>query len=246
MLIHIQSDNNAGSIEHYYHFLYGYLLPFIQNVDDFNHDYVFDNCGGPMNKHILNLPKYKTDIINTDHKPEKRIKYQGYDKIYRDININYIHNKMCDLFGIDKNLSGNQTILIDRLPPDDFYPTQAVIKKSGSSRRNIPNIEDIYQLLKNNNIDVVKASTEIMSLYDQIKLFKTASRIISQHGAALGNMIWCNPGTEIIEIKIAGGGPLDWFNDLSRRCNFKYQSIHQKGSFSSIDPNIVLDMVTKT
>jgi hypothetical protein len=39
-----------------------------------------------------------------------------------------------------------------------------------------------------------------MSTEKQIELFSAASHVISTHGAGLTNLLWCQPGTKVIEI----------------------------------------------
>ena len=41
---------------------------------------------------------------------------------------------------------------------------------------------------------------EILSWLDQASLFASANRIIAPHGGALANLIFCRPGTEIVEL----------------------------------------------
>jgi len=48
--------------------------------------------------------------------------------------------------------------------------------------------------------DWLVVDLEKLSLREQIGLFQEANAICAAHGAALTNLIWCNPGTKVLEI----------------------------------------------
>jgi capsular polysaccharide biosynthesis protein len=52
------------------------------------------------------------------------------------------------------------------------------------------------------------------SLAEQIKLFGSASYIVSPHGAALSNMLWANETVRILELTSSAYAP-DYFVNLS-------------------------------
>jgi capsular polysaccharide biosynthesis protein len=39
-----------------------------------------------------------------------------------------------------------------------------------------------------------------VSVEEQIRLFNSASLVVSPHGSALANLVWCSPGTRVIEL----------------------------------------------
>ena len=41
---------------------------------------------------------------------------------------------------------------------------------------------------------------EKMSIQEQMKTFAEASQVMAAHGAGLTNLLWCQPGTKVIEI----------------------------------------------
>ncbi|MDY7022153.1 MAG: glycosyltransferase family 61 protein [Cyanobacteriota bacterium] len=71
------------------------------------------------------------------------------------------------------------------------------ISRSQSSRK-IVNEEEILQVLKNYNFEVVHC--ESMSFAEQIGLFSEAEVVLGSHGAGIYNQIFCRFGTTIIEI----------------------------------------------
>ena len=42
---------------------------------------------------------------------------------------------------------------------------------------------------------------EKLSIRDQMKTFAEATHILAAHGAGLVNLLWCQPGTKVIEIQ---------------------------------------------
>ena len=42
---------------------------------------------------------------------------------------------------------------------------------------------------------------ENLSIREQIKTFAEASHVLAAHGAGLVNLLWCQPGTKVIEIQ---------------------------------------------
>jgi hypothetical protein len=55
----------------------------------------------------------------------------------------------------------------------------------------------------------------------QIRLFRGAELIISPHGSALGNLVWCEPGTRVIEL-LSSSYALNFFLYLSRLLGLRY------------------------
>ncbi|WP_424100576.1 glycosyltransferase family 61 protein [Moorena producens] len=71
------------------------------------------------------------------------------------------------------------------------------ISRSQSSRK-IVNEDDILQILKKYNFEVIHC--ERMSLAEQISLFSEAEVVLGPHGAGIYNQVFCPSGTTIIEI----------------------------------------------
>jgi hypothetical protein len=69
--------------------------------------------------------------------------------------------------------------------------------------RPIQNVEQVRTFIKRYGFETV--STEGMSIRDQISLFQSAEFVISQHDAGMANLLFCEPGTKIIELMPSGG-----------------------------------------
>jgi hypothetical protein len=127
-----------------------------------------------MNYHLLQIPNLKLKIKNSDIEINdcNQVSYEGWDsKVFPNVNFN-IKEKIFDLYQIKQNKKF-EILLIERLPPDDFYFTHAKLKGSGASRRSIPNIKEIYESLSK-SFEVKLEYLENKSLKEQIELFANA------------------------------------------------------------------------
>jgi capsular polysaccharide biosynthesis protein len=73
-----------------------------------------------------------------------------------------------------------------------------LIARKGPTRT-IHNIEQVQAFLST-RYDFETVYLEGMSMVDQILLFQSAEFIISPHGAGLANLLFCEPGTKVIEL----------------------------------------------
>lgn len=67
-----------------------------------------------------------------------------------------------------------------------------------SNCRKVTNENEIMELL--GRYGFKKITLENMSVKEQISLFSSAEVVISPHGAALANLVFCKPGTKVIEL----------------------------------------------
>ena len=71
-----------------------------------------------------------------------------------------------------------------------------LVARKGPTRM-IHNLRQVNSLLSRYEFETVYL--EGMSVIDQIVLFQNAEFIISPHGAGLSNLLFCEPGTKVIE-----------------------------------------------
>ena len=72
-----------------------------------------------------------------------------------------------------------------------------VILRPGAKTRRLTNSEELLLALKGWETVVL----ENLTIRDQIKTFAEATHIVAAHGAGLVNLLWCSPGTKVIEIQ---------------------------------------------
>ena len=72
-----------------------------------------------------------------------------------------------------------------------------VVLRPGAKTRKIINSDELLLALK--GWETVEL--ESMTIKEQMKTFAEASHIVAAHGAGLTNLLWCNPGTKVVEIQ---------------------------------------------
>tara|TARA_Y100000590_G_C15707789_1_gene1009263 strand:+ start:617 stop:1651 length:1035 start_codon:yes stop_codon:yes gene_type:complete len=73
------------------------------------------------------------------------------------------------------------------------------ISRQNSNYRNILNEDDLIKILKLKGFRIIDPNR--YEIVEQIELFSSAELIISPTGSGLANIIFCKPGTKIIEIR---------------------------------------------
>ena len=72
------------------------------------------------------------------------------------------------------------------------------ISRAGARRRRITNEESLGRSLENNGFTCVHL--EALTWAEQIAAFRSARVIVAPHGAGLANLVFCQPGTRVIEL----------------------------------------------
>jgi capsular polysaccharide biosynthesis protein len=85
------------------------------------------------------------------------------------------------------------------------------IDRGKSKRRKVPEEERIIDWLKTQGFEVIDCGK--MSVKDQAAAFAHAELIVAPHGGALTNLIFCRPGTKIIEL-LSSEYPNPCYRDL--------------------------------
>ena len=82
------------------------------------------------------------------------------------------------------------------------FPKKIFIErsKSISTSRDIKNKEKVYRILEDNDFSFIQP--ENYEFKDHIKMFFSATKIAGLHGAGFANICFCNPKTEIINLKL--------------------------------------------
>lgn len=72
------------------------------------------------------------------------------------------------------------------------------ISRASASNRRLLNEADVIGLLAPLGFDVVRA--ELLSFGEQVALFRDAEVVVAPHGAGLTNLVFCSPGTRVVEL----------------------------------------------
>ena len=226
-----------GSVEHYYHFLLGYLLPFLAatHAERRQARFLVRDCG-PMTAHFSILEEWCVNIIDREELASlaadpRAVAPRGFDHVrrYRDPALRQAIAILLDLLHVRcRTPAGrDRLLLINRAAPDPYYSTdRSEVKSAGSERRSIPNIDELAEELAEDwNVSLV--TLEGLSLSEQARLFRTADVIVAQHGAALANIVFCTPETRIVEIDPHRGNSI--FGDLASVIGAQYARVEQDG-----------------
>jgi capsular polysaccharide biosynthesis protein len=109
---------------------------------------------------------------------------------------------------------------LDTLPPvEKKYPAYFYISRNDSRSRNVTNEEELIQVL--NDFGFTTLSLSGLSFEEQVRLFNSAKIIVSPHGAGLANLVFCQPGTKIIEV-FSQGWIGTMYYDLAQKLGLDY------------------------
>jgi capsular polysaccharide biosynthesis protein len=72
------------------------------------------------------------------------------------------------------------------------------ISRRDSRKRTLANETELEAMLTDQGFDVVSLGG--LAFEDQVRLFRNAELIVSPHGAGLANVIFCRPGTRLLEL----------------------------------------------
>ena len=107
----------------------------------------------------------------------------------------------------------NPDIIINKKIKNKIYMDRGDTISNHLPQRFISNEDEIKKyLLKNNFIFVKLHETEFR---EQINLFHNAECIVGLHGAGFVNVVFCKPGTKIIELRSLNTG--DTIKNLSKK-----------------------------
>ena len=277
--VRIVFNCREGSVSHYYHFLYGALIPLIEfhvnnpdkrllittNVGPFEYmlrelfgDIIigFENPVIPpgaeyfddksMNyvrtkfPNEIELPAY--DVFNTKiyNSSKSRDLLRRLDELKPIVN-NFIELKMPDKY---KDIETYEILLIQR-DVDEYYVDKRLENRdfkrdifytSGKQRRDVLNHRQMTSELKQlfgskiNNVILEKKS-----LFHQYKLFKNASIVIGQHGAALGNIFFMNPNSNLLEIMSPWGRQGNHFANLANYLHINYGHVFMESDIDNVN-----------
>ena len=63
------------------------------------------------------------------------------------------------------------------------------------------------------------------TLHEQATTFQRASAVVSFHGAGLANVVYCRPGTLVVEVPVTSAAAFAFFHHLSLALSHRYVSL---------------------
>lgn len=96
------------------------------------------------------------------------------------------------------------------------------IQRTG--RRKILNEDDLLLLLAQFDIEIIADTSR--SFVEQVNIYRNATFIIGPHGASFANILWCQPGTQLVELFSNHYMP-EYFRYLSQVLGLEYNAYCQ-------------------
>ncbi len=116
-------------------------------------------------------------------------------------------------------------------PSRRIYLTRRNVK----SGRQITNEPELENILENSGFEIIDPGQ--LSFSRQVKLFNESNVIVSPHGAALANIVFCNSGTKIIELfnhqNISLGSQS--YPNISKVCDFNLTRLPAQSTSADTD-----------
>jgi capsular polysaccharide biosynthesis protein len=173
----------------------------------------------------LNIPEYKR--ISS----EKFRHIQAKELIMTDHPVMLSGNATKDILNIPgwislwlRNTFLNQTIIDNKKTKNKIYIDRNDTNSNLLPQRIIINEEEIKKYLLDKNFTIVKLHET--KFINQINLFYDAECVIGLHGGGFGNIVFCKPGTKIIELKSSTAS--DAIKNLAKKNDLNYISLEAK------------------
>lgn len=116
-----------------------------------------------------------------------------------------------------------------------FHPVKTASNRvyiSRSGRRCITNEDELIIMLKKFDFIVIEDKPRTVS--EQIAIYNNASFILGPHGASFSNIIWCEPGTYLLELFSSNYAP-DFFLYLAAIMEMKYAAYYEGAADNKVD-----------
>lgn len=240
---HLVPAQWGGSVEHYYHFLLGYLFPATLWVADHPQSQPVVRDCGPMNPWF--------DVISTNFKviPAGVMLHQfargapatvlpaGDDPEAFDAReLARFRVEVLARAGVGAGENDAQeAVFIQRGRSHPYYAQAASEQRtSGAFRRSIPNSAELLDGLASRRPTRLVDAAELTPA-EQIRLHASTDLLIGQHGAGLANMIWMPPGSTVVEILPPMPAHLRViFRNLAAALGHRYSVIDQRDAHAPI------------
>jgi capsular polysaccharide biosynthesis protein len=118
--------------------------------------------------------------------------------------------------------------------PSNQHRRRLYLSRARAAVRRIGNEKEISEALRQHDFEILEAET--LSFREQADLFAHASVIVAPHGAALANIVFCQPGTRVVEISTRAGYR-DWYWQLATVAGLSYEVLEAQPIGSSSNEN---------
>jgi len=267
-------NHDSGSTEHFWHFIFGYLLPLTELLSNLkfeskekNHSNdpkaLIVSCG-PLMDRILHevLPYiYSNYEIVTEEKIRQQYNFLESVIVPRWDKLDFVQIKkrlhhsisriaeslpLKSCCDVPGHLQG-KILIIKRTSQPKFYRRsgEARIRGYGTRRRSLINIKRSAMRLNNKGFPVDIYEPGIHSLGCQIKTFRNASGIIGIRGAEFANIIWAMPGIPVIMVNPATYKYPPPQRNLTQVMGMEYHELHSPFDYAWLNHQDVFKILNR-
>lgn len=131
---------------------------------------------------------------------------------------------------------------IERQSETDVYQSNRIyISRSG--RRRIVNEDALTAMLKKYDIQIIEDRPRTVT--EQVAIYRNASFIIGPHGGSFTNILWCRPGTHLVELFSSNYVP-DFFLYMAQQLDLRYSAYYfgpeSENRFSQLEEDILVSV----
>lgn len=199
----------VNRVEHYYHFLFDLCLPLaqvIERVDEQVHFVIEDF--GIFSPRVAELFSGRVEIVDRDSgsNGDSAHPLLGMNAQWVGLHAEHfasLKRMAVDVYKQSASTPQNLVLLIERMPPNDYFANHAIKKGAGSSRRSIPNHAELQEAIAGStpaDMEFRNVRLEELDFAEQIDLFDRAAVVVGQHGAGLANCLWMRANAKVIEL----------------------------------------------
>ncbi len=102
--------------------------------------------------------------------------------------------------------------------------SRVYISRAKARNRKVSNEDEIVRTL--GQLGFESYVLEDMGFFDQVALFEAAEVVVAPHGSGLANLVFCQPGTKVIEL--FPSRTIDIFYRLSSDVNLEYAFVQTR------------------
>ncbi|MGG4343556.1 glycosyltransferase family 61 protein [Paenibacillus lautus] len=118
-------------------------------------------------------------------------------------------------------------------------PERIYVSRARAETRRIKNEQEVMERLSAKGFVCVEL--ESMTVRQQIRLFRSAKWVVAPHGAGLTNLVFCEPGTKVLELFTPNYMPRHYWL-ISNHCGLDYWYLTGTGDGREGDWNLVENM----
>lgn len=241
---------HRGSVEHFYHFVLGYLAPAERWLDARGPlQPVVRQCGSLDGWFELLPAQHRPIVIPAEQMREavdrgsvRSAVLSAYDhpRAFSTGDLPRFAGSLLALVGASGVGIGPPVVVLDRIHIDPHLvePTSEVFG-TGPMRRSTPNLAGLVERMGGPE-RVLHFDPSTMLPRNQIRSTRSARVLIGQHGAGLVHMLWMPPGSTVVEIRPVAFARRRVFERLAAVLGHRHVHVPQAGMHATVDLDLVV------